>query len=435
MLADRGEHGRDLDGDLFKKRQRVVHGHPAAAGATRGSVTMADNISWSPQQEAALADIARWQAEDDPIYKLWGFAGTGKTTLAREVANNTKGRVLFASYTGKAAHVMRKSGCAGATTIHRLIYKPTSTFTCSKHPDVTKTEMELNGCMACPKCGHDLQPGPPLFYLNENSDLRDAELLIIDECSMVDARMALDLLSFDVPILTLGDPVQLPPIDGEGDAKGFFTSGDPDFMLTEIHRQARDNPIIRMSMDVREGKMLTVGTWGESRVARMTNVPNGMNSNMVLVGLNRTRRGFNSHCRRQRGFKTPYPVVGDKLVCRQNDHNIGLLNGTIWFVEHAKHVADRIQLKITPEDDDGDGYGAIGVTTHQSFFDKRRVDWRQCRGCHEFDYSYALTVHTAQGSQWDNVVLMDQSMFFRENCRRWLYTGITRAAERITVLI
>ena len=81
----------------------------------------------------------------------------------------------------------------------------------------------------------------PRFLLNEQSLLRDADLLVLDEVSMVGHEMAADLLAFGKPILVLGDPGQLPPIKGEG----AFTRGEPDVMLTEIHRQAgreRDRP-------------------------------------------------------------------------------------------------------------------------------------------------------------------------------------------------
>ena len=58
---------------------------------------------------------------------------------------------------------------------------------------------------------------------------------------MVDEDLGRDLLSFGKPVLVLGDPAQLPPVKGGG----FFTEAEPDVMLTEVHRQAADNPIIR----------------------------------------------------------------------------------------------------------------------------------------------------------------------------------------------
>ena len=67
---------------------------------------------------------------------------------------------------------------------------------------------------------------------------------------MVDAELGRDLMSFGVPLLVLGDPAQLPPIQGGG----FFTDAEPDAMLTEVHRQAQDDPIVRLSMDIRAGR-------------------------------------------------------------------------------------------------------------------------------------------------------------------------------------
>ena len=155
------------------------------------------------------------------IFRLFGYAGTGKTTLARHLAERVDGKVLFAAFTGKAALVMRSKGCERASTIHSLIYKPRES-------------------------GEEI----PSFDLWDDAPASKAALIVIDECSMVDAELGRDLMSFGVPVLVLGDPAQLPPIQGGG----FFTDAEPDAMLTEVHRQAEDNPIIRLSMDIREGR-------------------------------------------------------------------------------------------------------------------------------------------------------------------------------------
>ena len=183
---------------------------------------------FTPHQDAALKAIADWwkAARGRPsIFRLFGYAGTGKTTLAQHIAAGIDGKVLFAAFTGKAACVMRSKGCRGASTIHRLIYKP-------------QEQSEEN----------------PTFELWNKAPASHAKLIIIDECSMVDAELARDLMSFEVPLLVLGDPAQLPPIQGGG----FFTDARPDAMLTEVHRQARDNPIVRLSMDIRAGKSLAL---------------------------------------------------------------------------------------------------------------------------------------------------------------------------------
>uniref|UniRef100_UPI0035D076B3 ATP-binding domain-containing protein n=1 Tax=Bartonella sp. MU70NMGDW TaxID=3243561 RepID=UPI0035D076B3 len=64
----------------------------------------------------------------------------------------------------------------------------------------------------------------------------------------------------------------------------------------------------------------------------------------------------------------------------------------------------------------------------------QEISWQLKKRYDDFDYGYALTVHKAQGSQWNNVVLFDESFAFREMYARWLYTGITRAAERLMIV-
>src|SRR6188508_3047527 len=83
--------------------------------------------TFSPEQDAALKAVADWlkikPGSRAPVFRLFGYAGTGKTTLARHIAEGVDGKVLFAAFTGKAAQVMRNKGCAGASTIHSLIYR------------------------------------------------------------------------------------------------------------------------------------------------------------------------------------------------------------------------------------------------------------------------------------------------------------------------
>ena len=148
---------------------------------------------------------------------------------------------------------------------------------------------------------------------------------------MVDEELGRDLLSFGKPVLVLGDPAQLPPVKGGG----FFTEAEPDVMLTEVHRQARDNPIIRLSMAVREGGRLPLGRHGESKVVRRTDIDAAevTRADQVLVGLNRTRRLYNARIRELLGFRDPMPAAGEKLVCLRNDKTQGLLNGGTWTVK------------------------------------------------------------------------------------------------------
>jgi exodeoxyribonuclease-5 len=219
---------------------------------------------------------------------------------------------------------------------------------------------------------------------------------------------------------------------------GFFTGGEPDVMLTEVHRQAADNPIIKMSMLVREGGRLALGPYGESRVILRRDIDSGAvtAADQVLVGLNRTRRAYNKRMRELFGHESEFPEAGDKLVCLKNNKAKGLLNGGVWVVKSvAATRKKKISMQVVPDDDPSCKALRIGVPPEffQGAEDSLSPKFR--RDSDEFDYGYALTVHKAQGSQWKSVVLFDESGAFREHRNRWLYTGITRAAERLTVVL
>ncbi|MBS0257194.1 MAG: ATP-dependent RecD-like DNA helicase [Proteobacteria bacterium] len=372
---------------------------------------------FSPQQDEALKAVSRWLKEGrTPVFRLFGYAGTGKTTLAKHFAENVDGEVLFAAFTGKAAQVLRSRGATNARTIHSLIYRPRGEETVEDE-ETGKTSIA------------------PMFSINRQSPLAKAALIIIDECSMVDEQLGRDLMSFGTPILVLGDPGQLPPVSGGG----FFTEQEPDYLLSEIHRQAKDNPIIHLAMDVREGREIMRGDYGTAQVISKSEVTQSLvlDADQVLVGTNRTRRRYNQRLRELKGFTPDYPQSGDKLVCLRNDPAKGLLNGSLWQVMSSSRetVKPGINLMIRPEDDDMDR-GAAKIKLLKAAFEdvETEIPWSTRKRYDEFDFGYALTVHKAQGSQWNNVVLFDESYAFRDSRERWLYTAITRAAETLTIV-
>jgi len=366
---------------------------------------------FTTHQNEALARVGAWlhQAKsggrETQVFRLFGFAGTGKTTLARHIAEGVDGEVKFAAFTGKAAQVMRAKGCEGASTIHSLIYRT-----------------------------RDSGAEVPSFELWDDAPVGKARLIIIDECSMVDAELGRDLLSFGVPVLVLGDPAQLPPVQGAG----FFTEAAPDAMLTEVHRQAQDDPIVRLSMEVREGRGLRPGTYGASLVvARRDLDPDRvLQADQVLVGRNTTRRAYNTRLRLRRGIEDALPIAGDRLVCLRNNRKKGLFNGSLWSVkQRAISKSQLVSMRILPDDGDGDKPVKVSVRPECFVGGIEDVPWATRRKYDEFDYGYVLTVHKSQGSQWDDVVLFDESFAFPEHHDRWLYTGITRAAKKLAVVI
>lgn len=373
-------------------------------------------MQFSTEQDAALVAVSNWLKQGFPqVFRLFGYAGTGKTTLARYLAEGVDGDVLFAAFTGKAAMVLRSRGAKKASTIHSLIYRP-------RGEELVEDEDTGKSAMT------------PLFTLNRQSPVASASLIVIDECSMVDEALGQDLLSFGTPVLVLGDPGQLPPVSGGG----FFTDHEPDVLLETIHRQARDNPIIDLAQMVREGESLSYGEYGSSSVIHRRDVDQAevLNADQVLVGTNKTRRRYNQRLRDLKEFQGPLPAAGDKLVALRNDPAKGLLNGSLWQVTSAPNSAKPFINLLISSDDDGMDRMSAKIRVLKAAFEnpEEEVPWQMKRRYDDFDYGYALTVHKAQGSQWDNVYLFDESWAFREHSQRWLYTAITRAADKITIV-
>lgn len=409
--------------------------------------------TWSPEQDRALCAVRDWLlagSSSPQIFRLFGYAGTGKTTLARHLAQDA-GHVLFGAYTGKAAHVLGLKGCPNPSTIHSMIYHTKERGRAALmevEAQLAQLMIELRGQGATQEQveshrrvrdlrelmeSHRRQLSQPAFSLNPESVVRAADLVVIDECSMVDGRMGEDLTSFGTKVLVLGDPAQLPPVMGGG----FFTEGhEPDFMLEEIHRQAADSPIIRLATRVRKGEIAQVGGEEGCMVIDSEDLTTelALQADQLLVGRNKTRHSYNRRMRVLLGHDRPdAPVPGDKLVCLRNNHDKGLLNGAVWYAQDVGAVTeDRVYMEVVPEE----GGWPLQVEAHAAPFQGagEQMAWWDRKSAEEFDYGYAMTVHKAQGSQWNNVLLFDESWVFRADRHRWLYTGITRAAEQLTVV-
>lgn len=415
-------------------------------------------MSLSQAQMQALDKIGNWYTDTNPdkpqVFKLMGYAGTGKTTIAKELIERLDGTINFAAYTGKAASVLAQKGCVGAQTLHSLIY-----LVREKGRSALR-ELEESLESTKERLGHlDQEPlstekreivkesiykeiavlekqvqleqqnaGRPSFSLNPDSVVRKSSLVVLDEVSMVAQDQGEDLMSFGIPILVIGDPAQLPPVFGAG----FFVQGTPDVLLTEIHRQAKENPLIQLASHVRECKPLRAGAYGPNKVLLEGEKldEDVLNFDQILVGKNATRKMMNARIREIMGYTEWHPIPGDKLICLRNDREMGLLNGTLWKVEQVGDVDDhRIILALV--DDAGN---KITTEAHAAPFLNRDIPFYEKGEAQEFDFGYAITVHKSQGSQWGKVVLYDESYCFKDNRYKWLYTGLTRASERVTVL-
>lgn len=436
----------------------------------------APTIELAPQQAEAVSKIADWFTDPTrQVFRLFGYAGTGKTTLAQHLVDSlgVGARTLYAAYTGKAAYVLRTKGCPDASTIHSLIYQP-----------VEKSRAELEELKARrrqlnTKPFDELTPAErdeafyiaraqakvdsPDWVLREETDLDQAALLVIDEVSMVGERIAHDLLSYGCKILCLGDPAQLPPVDGGG----WFVNHAPDHLLTEIHRSALDSPVTRIATIIRASQpgQRDYGLRGgfydadhdvSGRVEHLT-IDQLLAYDQVLVGRNATRWQAVHLLRALRARHGQMPMAGDRIIALANSAEAEVFNGQQLDVLGAKldpAREDRYRLHV--RDDEGHERELTVWAAGFRDLEGERQAKRDGRGTvAAATFGQAITVHKSQGSQWPRVLVVDESSVFfnaayRETVRtlgpgaatieghingqRWLYTACTRASQAVVIV-
>ena len=365
---------------------------------------------------------------------LSGYAGTGKTTLLGELALSIQKKfpkvsLSFITYTGKASTVLASKldnskinwDRAYCGTIHSVLYD----YLGEKH-----------GQMMWKTKDHRMVLG---------------DLIIVDEASMITPKILKDLLRLNRPILFVGDPGQLPPIDSEC----FQPLLDTPFILTEIHRQAWDNPIIQLATRIRQGETIDYGVYGNKaaklrqRSRETQKMLGGFYSSMlkdpekiILCAKNYTRTSTNSVIRYKAGLGK-HPEKGERIICLKNNKEMGLMNGFIVPLESCFVKKDRLyHLEL----------GSYGrAYCHAKSFnsadqkalktalsqDRELIkNYTDPDSIMFFDYAYAITVHKSQGSEWEKVVLFDERLPFysEEEYRKWLYTGVTRAKEKLLIV-
>lgn len=396
-------------------------------------------MEFSESQLQAIHNVAEWfnDPNSPQVFKLFGYAGTGKTTISKYIAEELHDcKILYGAFTGKAALVMRQMGCHGATTIHSLIYfvkeksklrlKELQIYYAKLEQELAAGEDVKGELAECDKMIEEENQHlkGPAFTVNPESELAYTDLLIVDEGSTINERLALDLLSFGKKILVMGDPKQLPPPYGTA-----FFMHDPDVLLTEVHRQAKGNPIIQMATQIRNGEGLDLGSYGESHVFadRKEMKESLLSFDQIIVGKNKTRHWLNNKLRKAKGFTSEYPEVGDKLVCTKNNHDLGLLNGSIWMVDKVESVNPfHCELVVTSSENE-----SLTVKCHSARFVGADVDAWEIKEAESFEYGYAITAHKAQGSQWNNVLIVFDGAWRGEAKEQWLYTAVTRAIDRV----
>ena len=442
-------------------------------------------------QMDAIVDIA---STDRPVTRLHGYAGTGKTSVVATQAiaalERQKVSVQVLAPTGKAARVLRAKGLHGAATIHSYLYTPSKRERLAwrdpwdefmeaaegARPKLlpllvaidtaapeTPVDDEWDKIMAVlPKRlaerGTSLREarrfelafnaaGAIAHY--EESGVPAAEVLLVDEASMVSDQVASDLLRTGSRLVFVGDPAQLPPVKAQ---RSLQAMGAPHHLLTKVHRQKGGSPVLELASEIRKSVMPVVPVTKPKRLLSLEDY------DQVLCWRNATRERANAEIRRRLGRRDPMmPEAGDRLVCIKNtkskDENVRQwMNGEQVTVLDAQRSGGKTSdtLALTVMDDDGIEHEVFspaetlaGHKAEQAYLD--RSMWGSPDPAWAF--GFALTVHKSQGSEWGNILLVDESSDMisltsrREGrtaaidqARQWLYTAITRARDRVDIV-
>jgi exodeoxyribonuclease-5 len=398
-------------------------------------------IELDKSQAQAFNEIQRWLTArvKDPklpqIYRLGGHAGSGKTTLLTEVTRFCEAegiRYALATFAGKAADVLRRKGLDSAQTIHSLIYKPNHTAMAEvrrlneqlKHEGLSPEERKA--LQADLKKQRDLQ-----WTLRTTLD--DTDLLVIDEASMVSGRITNQLKSFGRPILAVGDPAQLPPVELSPTSDPLFFSQTPDSKLEGKHRFGTQALLGEVASAARSNQPIP----GEA----ITPLPrvNLLDFDVILVHSNVNRWKYVHAVRGAQGKPLDQPVPGDRITFWQNNREYGVFNGgsaVVQAISEAEKAATKYPAwAVEAVSDTGE---PLSLTVDKrGFRDQAALDDAAKHRKSDSviaSFSEALTVHKAQGSEWPRVLIADHpNVGDGESRVRWRYTAVTRASEALVL--
>jgi len=381
------------------------------------------------QEEGLHIALDRYY-HNEPYTVVAGYAGTGKSTLIKfiiEALDIDPENVAYIAYTGKAAQVLRNKGCPNAMTAHRLLYHS------KQRPDGT-------------------------YFHIPKDDIGSYELIVVDEVSMLPRAMWELLLSHKKYVIACGDPGQLPPVSEEDSPS---VLDNPHIFLDEIMRQAKDSEIILLSSDIRARKPISPFKGTEVNIVKKRDAVDGMLTwaDQILCGKNNTRYQLNSYFRKMKWGNdvSDTPLVGDKIICRKNNwdkiNRVGdaIVNGSIGTLD-AIYTADnpwlgkKCIINFLPDKYDEDD------SDQDILFRDLLIDWKlittneftvtkenfrmfpKWLRPEQFEYGYAITVHRAQGSEYNKVLVLEEMLKSTDHAR-WLYTACTRAVQKLTLVL
>ena len=373
-------------------------------------------ICYEEHQKEAI-----FQFFKEPLMILTGGPGTGKTTIVKGIIELYKKhfpyhQIALCAPTGRAAKRLSECSEDSAMTIHRLL----------------KWDLETN-----------------TFAMNENDPLV-ADLLIIDEFSMVDQWLFYNLLLASKRvrrILLIGDEHQLPSV-GPGSVLRDLIASDqvPLTRLSKIFRQANGSDVVELAQHIKDGEFVMPESGGDVAFFQSSSyrikdlvmqiVQNAfekgydLNDVQVLAPMYQGVSGIdglNLHlqkmCNPPASYKKELRLgyrtfrEGDKVLQLKNQPDDDVYNGDIGIIE-----------EIVLADEDFNHQNRIFAN-----FDGIIVEYTQ-ENFSNLTHAYCISIHKSQGSEYPIVIMpiVNEHIYMLE--RRLIYTGITRAKKSLVLL-
>lgn len=377
------------------------------------------SISLEGEQLDALVTLSQHIVSgDSTVHRFNGPGGTGKTTVLRSTNNflNNQGiRVATVAYTGRAAKQLSKEGII-AQTCHSLLYNPKFDV----HGNLDGWEKRsIQEIIA--ECGDGL---------------------VLDEASMLPYEMHEIFDSLPIPKIYAGDRAQLPSISGRDEPEFNAMVDVPGAVvtLTQNRRFSADSGIGALAAHLRETNSIPRMKRDDLSLIRKSLVytldfHRSQQFDVIICGMNKTRKAINRLVRKARGYTTDIPQVGETVVCLQNTvlKDQGRINnGELFTVEAV--FPGKVTSKFMLRSEDGENLYSVNVK-NTCWEDEKPDRKHGTLPIVPMTFGYCMSTHKCQGSTFQNVLFIDEDVSFFLDQQKFRYTAVTRAANTLMVAI